>query len=127
MPTKGKILIIDDNPDIGETLSDILKSEGYLCSIAYNRAQAIEILSQGNYHQAIVDIMLPDGDGVQLIGEIQSLRSGIRCLSMTAYPRRGLQESALGAEARDFLTKPLDITLSYQTPGGIFRYPGAHS
>lgn len=109
MPPKGKILIIDDNPDIGETLSDILKSEGYLCSMAYNRAQAIEILSQGNYHQAIVDVMLPDGDGVQLIGEIKNLRPGIRCFSITAYPRQELQESALGAEARDFLTKPLDI------------------
>ena len=109
MLPKGRVLIVDDNPDMGETLSDILRIKGYLPSVAHDGEQARIIVSQTNIHQAIVDIMLPDTDGVALISQIQKIRPGLRCLSMTAYPKSELKQDTLSAGASEFLTKPLDM------------------
>lgn len=109
MPHKGRILIVDDNIELCETLSDILRDERYLPYIAYNGKQALEMVQQTNFHQAIVDVMLPDMDGVMLITDLQSLKPGLSCLSMTAYPRPKLKEDSSSAGAREFFVKPVDV------------------
>lgn len=108
---RGKILIIDDNIEMGKTLSDILRDEIYLPSLAESGEQARDMLSRSNYHQAIVDVMLPDANGIVLISELQKLRPGLRCYTITAYPEPNMQTRALGVGALEFITKPLDISL----------------
>ena len=64
------ILIVDDEAGIRSTLGEILADEGYTTTLASNVEETRKQLQRGFYDLAILDIWLPDGDGLDLLGEI---------------------------------------------------------
>ena len=106
-----KILIVDDEANIRNSLSAMLSDEGYSCLIASNGMEAQRIVKEEEIHLIITDLVMPEMDGMQLLEYIRSVYKDIRVILLTAY---GTVESAVKAMkfgAVDFLLKPVDFDL----------------
>ncbi|MGD8396222.1 MAG: sigma-54 dependent transcriptional regulator, partial [Candidatus Eiseniibacteriota bacterium] len=103
------VLVIDDERSIRSSLERVLSSAGYRVETAATVADGRRLLGSYLPDVVIMDLKLPDGNGVELLHEIQSLGSDIETIVITAY---GDVESAVGAMkagAGDFLKKPYSM------------------
>ena len=116
-PKRGlRVLIVDDNPDIRETLKELLEIEGYEVTLAEDGQAALDDAGNGHEHDvAIVDIGLPGLDGyavAEKLGEIRRARGFPRQLiAMTGYGQAEDRRRALAAGFDAHLVKPVDPDL----------------
>ena len=103
------MLIVDDDPDMAETLSDILNDMGYDVAIAENGYRAIEMTRQNKYDVALMDIMMPGINGVETFKEVKQISPQTRVIMMTAYSVEDLLREALKEGACGIIYKPIDI------------------
>src|SRR5213593_810955 len=103
------ILVVDDEKTIADGLRLTLESEGYGVRTAGGVREALGTLAQSDPHAAIVDLMLPDGDGLQLTRELKRRDPAIEVIVITAYGSvRKAMEATKGAGAFHVLEKPFD-------------------
>ncbi|AWI03424.1 response regulator transcription factor [Clostridium drakei] len=101
-----KILIVDDEPDLLELVSSTLKEDGYLnVDIASTVKEARKKLKDNPPDAAVLDVMLPDGNGFDLCNEIMKVRD-IPILFLTARGEAEDRFQGLGMGADDYITKP---------------------
>ncbi|MCX7696291.1 MAG: response regulator [Bacteroidales bacterium] len=108
------ILIVDDEPNLSETLKDILMEEGYHCLIAPNGTTAIELVKKHDVRVILLDVCLPDIDGVEVFRQLLEIKPGLRIIFMSAYTVEDLKYRALDQGAIAFFEKPIDIPLVLQ-------------
>ena len=104
-----KILLVDDEPDILDFLSYNLKKEGYSVVTANNGIEAIEIAKKELPHLIVLDVMMPEMDGIETcrqIREIPSLNESVITF-LTARNEEYTQISGFDVGADDFITKPI--------------------
>ena len=104
-----KLLIVEDELEIQELISRFFKNEGFLVETACTYAQAQEKLDLYEYECAIIDITLPDGNGLNLIREIKSRKLPVCIIVVSA--RNSIEDkiSGLDAGADDYLAKPFSL------------------
>ena len=103
------VLVVDDEPSIVDGLRMTLEAEGYAVRIAGSVATALAAVVQGDVQAAIVDLMLPDGDGLALTRELKKRDRSIEVIVITAYGSvRKAMEAIKGAGAFHILEKPFD-------------------
>jgi len=104
-----KILIIEDEKEISDSIVAFLKDEGFLCECASSFDEAREKINLYQYECVVVDIMLPDGNGLALIRELKANHSqgGIIVVSAKNSLEDKLRGLNLGAD--DYLTKPFHL------------------
>src|SRR5258705_5337408 len=103
------ILVVDDEKTIADGLRLTLESEGYGVRTAGSVREALGALVQGDPPPAIVDLMLPDGDGLQLTRELKRRDPALEVLVITAYGSvRKAMEATKGAGAFHVLEKPFE-------------------
>ncbi|MHC4197935.1 MAG: sigma-54-dependent transcriptional regulator [Planctomycetota bacterium] len=109
MENRLKILIVDDEANLLKTLSDILQKNGYGVSVARNARAALETLGKGTFDIALLDVRMPNMDGVELLERIKEKHHGLEVIVMTAYGtiETAIRSTKLGAFA--YMLKPLDI------------------
>ncbi len=108
-PTQYKILLVDDEPDILEFLSYNIKREGYLVLTASNGKDAVTIARQEHPHLIILDVMMPDMDGIETCREIRGIE-GLKNVMVTFLTARNEDYSQIaGFEvgADDYINKPI--------------------
>jgi DNA-binding NtrC family response regulator len=102
-----RALFIDDNSDLLEGLIEIATGEGFAVSGARSLQEARELLSKGPVDLVLVDLMLPDGDGISLLKELkETSESDVILISGAATVDSAIEALRLGA--LDYLTKPID-------------------
>ena len=105
------VLIVDDEADIRSSLENILHEEGYVVTTAGTAAEAMELLRDAVYDVVLLDIWLPDRDGLDVLSEIQTLdRDNVP--QVVIISGHGTIEAAVRATklgAFDFLEKPLSL------------------
>ena len=69
------VLIVDDEAEIRESLESILREEGYLVTTSATATEALELLRDAAYDVVLLDIWLPDRDGLETLAEIRTLDS----------------------------------------------------
>jgi DNA-binding NtrC family response regulator len=108
MKDKAKILIIDDEESIRLGFSSVLQSKGYVCLEAENATQGLSVLRSHVPDLVLLDMNLPDADGVEVLREIKRENEFIVVIMVTAFGtiEKAVQALKLGAE--NFLTKPVD-------------------
>jgi two-component system copper resistance phosphate regulon response regulator CusR len=101
-----RILIVEDEKRIADFLSRGLQGAGYAVDIAPNGGQALECIHSTDYDLVILDLMLPDMDGLQVLQRVRSRQPGPPTLILSA--RGGLDDRVKGLEqgADDYLVKP---------------------
>ncbi len=110
MDNSGKhILLVDDEPVIRETLCSILKDEGYLVSTAETGREAVRLSLQKGFDLAIIDLKLPDIEGMQVLRELKENSPSLCAVLITAYPTTESAIRAIQEEAYEYITKPFDI------------------
>jgi len=106
--SKGKILVVDDNPNLLELIKMRLESADYGVLATGAEEQAIKLVKDQSFDLCIVDLMLANGDGLSLMEEFRSINPDVPTIILTAH---GSIESAVEAMRRgaySYLTKPFE-------------------
>ncbi len=105
-----KILIIEDEVALAESIGDYLKDEGYVYELAFNYQEASSKINAHEYDCVIVDINLPDGNGLNIIRELKENRSESGIIIISA--RNSLDDRITGLDmgADDYLVKPFNLS-----------------
>jgi two-component system CheB/CheR fusion protein len=110
--SKGsKIVVIEDNADSREVLCALLAHAGFQCRSADNGAAGLELIEEFAPLAAVIDIGLPEIDGLELARRIRKSRHrDIFLIALTGYGQRGDRELALQAGFDEHLVKPVDFS-----------------
>ena len=111
MSENRSALIVDDERDIRELLTLTLGRMGLRIDTAANLGEARELLSRNTYDLCFTDMRLPDGNGIELVGEIARNHPNTPVAMITAFGNVELAVEALKAGAFDFVSKPVDISV----------------
>jgi DNA-binding NtrC family response regulator len=106
MNKKGRVLVVDDEEVVRDVLSTLLSEEGYLVDLAENGLRAIEMIRGGEYSVVLLDLMMPEMDGLQVLESLQNSQDGPATVVLTAFASidRAVRATRLGAF--DFIAKP---------------------
>ena len=102
----ANILICDDERDIVSALKIYLASEGYTLFEAYTGREALEIAHKHELHLILMDIMMPEMDGIQALKEIKKLDGNAKVIMCSAMGQQAMVVESIQAGARDFIVKP---------------------
>ncbi len=105
----GKVLVIDDEPDIRELLAMTLARMDLECTKAESLNQAYELLSAQHFDLCLTDMRLADGNGIDLVRHIQEAHAEMPVAVITAYGNVESAVDALKAGAFDFVSKPVQL------------------
>ncbi len=101
-----KVLIVDDNVDLLETCKEVLENTNYRVKTFSDPKDALEILRKENFDIALVDIYMPEIDGLELARNIKELSPSTVTIIMTAFPSLDSAIKAIRLSAYDYLIKP---------------------
>ncbi len=101
-----KILIIEDDSSLREIISRGLHSEGYIVETACNFSEADDKIAGYSYDCILLDIMLPDGNGLRLLEHIKSLKKSDHVIIISARDSLDDKVTGLDLGADDYLAKP---------------------
>lgn len=103
---KSNILVVDDEPVARQSLTDILKLEGYIVSSAPNGQAAVEYIRTHNIDLLIVDLKMPGMDGLEVVQVVNQVSPETEVILLTAYGSTETAIQALRLRIHDYLLKP---------------------
>ncbi len=109
MGTKDSILIIDDDPKLRKTLSDILKAKGYKPITAATGKKALDRVKEERPATALIDLKLEDMSGLEVLREIKECSHSTECIVLTGYASRASAIEAVNLGAYGYVQKPYDM------------------
>ena len=109
MGETARILIIDDDENIRKVLTTILEDEGYDVESVDTAKKAIERTRRKFYNLALVDIRLPDMEGIELLTRMKNTTPKIRKIIITGYPTLQNAVEAINRGADAYILKPFDM------------------
>jgi DNA-binding response OmpR family regulator len=114
MPVKSlttmKILIVEDEIDLSGSIAFYLRQEKFNCEAVFNYSDALEKINLYYYDVVVIDITLPDGNGLELIRELKKNRSKSGIIIISAKHALDDKISGLEIGADDYLTKPFHLS-----------------
>jgi len=105
----ARILVVDDDESIRNTMKAILKDDGYVVDLAATGNGAIQKTEETAYNVVLIDIRLPDMDGVELLKRMKDAVPRTRKIIVTGYPSMQNAITALNKNADAYLIKPVDL------------------
>lgn len=116
-----KVLVVEDSKEIASSIHDFLVREGYICELAYSFDEAQEKLLLYSYDCVLLDIMLPDGNGLELLKFMkeQGIQSGVLIISA----KDAMDDKIRGLEGGgdDYITKPFHLPELHARLRAIYR------
>lgn len=109
MDTQIKILLAEDDLNLGELLKTFLKSKGFEVALAQNGKIAFEKFNQDKYDFCIFDVMMPEMDGFSLAKEIREIDKTVPILFLSAKSMKEDKLEGFSIGADDYLTKPFSM------------------
>lgn len=106
MESRARTLFIDDEKEFADSMSEVLRLEGYEVQTAYSGKSALEMFASGDFDLVITDLRMPEMDGIEVIREIRKLRPAQRVIAVTAFPSRISQEQAFKLGTLSYIAKP---------------------
>ncbi|MBI5281332.1 MAG: sigma-54-dependent Fis family transcriptional regulator [Candidatus Solibacter usitatus] len=107
-PSRGRILVIDDEADIREGLETLLQIEGFSVQTAENAAEGLKRFEAGIYDLVLLDLMMPDRSGLEVLDDIRQRDRETPVFLITAYGSVEVAVEALKSGANDYFSKPWD-------------------
>ncbi len=106
-----RVLIVDDEKDFCDSLKELLSREGYEVICAYSGREALERIKQEHPQIILLDILMPEMDGIQTLKEIKNIDKQAIVVVITAVREKFAQERMLRLGAVSYMFKPLDVDL----------------
>ena len=119
-----RLLVIEDEPRIAEILKSGLRRAGFIVDVVYLCADAREALALTAYDAAILDLGLPDGDGLKLLTQVRAAHNRVPILILTARDAVEDRVSGLDTGADDYLVKPFATSELVARIKALLRRPG---
>lgn len=104
-----KILIIEDEPELNETLQSVLQSEQYITESAFSCEEAYSKIAVYDYDCILLDLMLPDGSGMDILKEIKNLHKKSAVIILSAKDSVEDKVDGLEIGADDYIAKPFHV------------------
>lgn len=103
------ILLVEDESNLGETLRDYLNDKNYQCHLAESAESARKLFHENEFQIILMDINLPDGDGISLAKELRQLKQDFLLIFLSAQNDPETKYHGLEMGAEDYITKPFDL------------------
>jgi len=110
MDEHARILVVDDDESIRKILSTILEDEGYSVDTAQDGKEALERSNREFYNLALIDVRLPDIEGVVLLTKLRETTPRMRKIIITGFPSIQNAVEAVNNKADGYMLKPFDIS-----------------
>lgn len=108
MNTYDKILIVDDDDALRESMVSILESEGYILDVAKSGQEAETKIKNNVYNLILLDIRLPDISGIDLLAKINKYSPKVKKIMLTGFPDTETAIKSVNEKADAYLVKPFD-------------------
>jgi len=109
MSRNARILVVDDDENIRKVVLAILEDEGYAVESVGTAKEAIEKSKRKFYNIALIDIRLPDMEGIELLTKIRETTPRMRKVIVTGYPTLQNAVEAVNKGADAYIVKPFDV------------------
>ena len=120
-----RILLIEDDPGLGNAVRDQIAAEGHMPDLAPTLAYASDFLATMPYDLILLDLGLPDGRGIDFLKALRAKGSATPVMILTAHDRITERIEGLNAGADDYMVKPFDLAeLSARIAAVARRYAG---
>lgn len=103
-----RILVVDDEQDNCDYLKLVLTREGYEVITTTDPTQTVDILRGSDFHLVILDMMMPQMSGTEVLEQIRKYDTDIAVIVATAYPTVDTAVASLKAQASDYVKKPME-------------------
>lgn len=107
--SQHRVLIVDDEEDLRTLLGEVLEGAGYAVSTASDGLEALELLKHQEFDAALLDIQMPNMNGMQVLKYITEHHPAMKSIILTGYADLGHAEEARGSGAADFIGKPYTL------------------
>ena len=102
-------MVVDDEPEVRLVLSEFLTGRGYEVTMAESGLQALALLPQAAPDVVLLDVSMPDMDGVETLKRLLSTSPGLSVIMVTANADVGVTSQLLALGAADYIPKPFDL------------------
>lgn len=124
-PFSKRLLIVDDDPDIRQLLSDRLSAEGYETEMAIDGMQALKAMQEHRFAGVLLDIGLPQLDGLEVLRQVRRWNQQIPIVVVTAAQSKDLAVRAISLGAQAYVLKPFDLPELHHAVQSWFAHPSA--
>ena len=121
-----RVLLIEDTPRLAEAVAEILRKSGYGADIAHIGADGLAMALTGAYDALLLDIMLPDMSGMDVLRELRESGSVVPVILLTARQGVGDRVAGLDAGADDYLVKPFAVAELLARLNALVRRQGSY-
>jgi DNA-binding response OmpR family regulator len=105
---KQKILLVEDDENLGYVIQDLLSMNGYKVHLARDGKEGLLFFNKSTYDLCLIDVMMPKKDGFELAEDIQKLNNSVPLVFLTARNQKEDKIKGLKLGADDYITKPFD-------------------
>lgn len=116
-----KILLVEDERSLAESIMEFMQKEGAICELALTYEEGIEKIYLYNYDVVLLDITLPDGNGLELLRQLKENRSTAGVLIISAKNSIDDKIHGLDLGADDYITKPFNLAELNARARSVFR------
>ncbi len=121
-----RVLMIEDATRLAEAVAEILRKSGYGADVARTGASGLAMALTGAYDVVLLDIMLPDMSGMDILHELREAGSAVPVILLTARQGVGDRVAGLDAGADDYLPKPFHASELLARIRAVARRPAAY-
>ena len=118
-----RVLVVEDHCDTRRVVDLLVNRCGCRTALARNFKEAVKLLSDTNFDVMIADLNLPDGDGVDLLGEAKLLQPPLKAIAITGRAADTDRARGIAAGFHFYLTKPVDFLLLREALESLRRKP----
>jgi DNA-binding NtrC family response regulator len=106
---KGRILVVDDDEQVADLVSDYLIRAGYNTAVAYGGTDGLNRFRDGDFQMVLTDMKMPEMDGVELLEAVKAIKNDVIVIIITAYSTIDAAADAIKLGAFDFISKPFEL------------------
>jgi two-component system, OmpR family, response regulator len=120
-----RVLVVDDEQSLAEVLASVLRRDGWAARTAYTGSEAVRLAREFQPDAVILDMMLPDLDGLDVLGRIRSFDADVSVLFLTARDSVEDRIAGITAGGDDYVTKPFSLEEVMARLRGLLRRAGS--
>jgi two-component system, OmpR family, response regulator len=121
MRAAARILVVDDQPNIVDMLATVLTFHGLTVDTAGTAAEALALAAERRPDLVLLDVMLPDGDGMDVCRQLRANGAEVGVIFLTARDGRADQVTGLAYGGDDYITKPFDVEVLLARVRAVLR------
>ncbi len=105
----GRVLVVDDDPNVQEILREFLSAKGYEVSKAGDGVEALRKVKEERPHLILLDIQMPKMDGLEVLRRLREIDKEVSVIMITSVNEQEIARKAMELGAFDYIVKPLDL------------------